>query len=194
MSLPLWRSRWKWSALHVRMSPRQLHKNNLFLYFKTVVLGSLKSFFQLDYQVHYTYYLNEATALCNSRELTFSTPSWCTSSPISLLASWTLKSISCQFISLHIEGLPLKAILILLHTIYYLSRDIEDVDISWTVCKLCRANMKTVEGVKSNGSPQFLVWGLWLHCWTMSCIEALAMCSIKMPDIWCDTNPRHPGL
>ena len=86
----------------------------------------------------------------------------------------------------------LKAALILYLRCIYSS--IMDLDISWTVCKSCRANMKTVEGVKSNGSPQFLVWGLRLHCWTMSCIEASATCSIKMPDIWCDTNPRHPGL
>ena len=43
--------------------------------FENVVLGSLKSFFQLDHQVDISLYLTEATALRHSRELAGLTPS-----------------------------------------------------------------------------------------------------------------------
>jgi hypothetical protein len=43
--------------------------------FENVVLGSLKSFFELDHQVDISLYLTKATALCHSRELTGVKPS-----------------------------------------------------------------------------------------------------------------------
>ena len=36
--------------------------------FENVILGSLKSFFQLDHQVDISFYLMEAIALCHFRE------------------------------------------------------------------------------------------------------------------------------
>ena len=39
------------------------------------IIGSLKSFFQLDHQVEISLYLTEAIALCHSRELVGLTPS-----------------------------------------------------------------------------------------------------------------------
>ena len=38
--------------------------------FENVVLGSLKSFFQLDQQLDISLYLTETTTFCNSRKLT----------------------------------------------------------------------------------------------------------------------------
>ena len=64
-----------------------------------VVLGSLKSFFQLDHEVAINLYLTEVTTLYHFRELGGLTPSRCTFSPISLSAFWTLKSIPFHFIS-----------------------------------------------------------------------------------------------
>ena len=54
--------------------------------------------FQLDHQVDISLYLTEAIALRHSREVAYQClkPSWCTISPISLLASWPLKSIPFQ--------------------------------------------------------------------------------------------------
>ena len=43
--------------------------------FKNVVLGILKSFFQLDHQVGISPYLTEATALCHSRKVAGLRPS-----------------------------------------------------------------------------------------------------------------------
>jgi hypothetical protein len=43
--------------------------------FENVVLGSLKSLFQLDHQSQHSLYLMEATALHHSRELASFTPS-----------------------------------------------------------------------------------------------------------------------
>ena len=59
--------------------------------FENVVLGSLKSFFQLDQQVDISLYLMKATAFCTSRIIDLK-PTRCTFNPISLLASSTLKS------------------------------------------------------------------------------------------------------
>ena len=50
--------------------------------FDKVVLGSLKSFFQLDHK---------SILASISQDLTGLTPSWCTFSPTGFLASWTLK-------------------------------------------------------------------------------------------------------
>ena len=36
---------------------------------ENIILGSLKSFFQLDHQVDISFYLTKAAALCHSREL-----------------------------------------------------------------------------------------------------------------------------
>ena len=44
-------------------------KDKLPSLFENVVLGSLKSFFQLDFQVDISLYLTKATALHHSREL-----------------------------------------------------------------------------------------------------------------------------
>ena len=66
--------------------------------FENVVLGSLKSFFQLDHQVDISLYLTEATALRHSMKLANLRPSWCAFRLISILASLTLKSISIHFI------------------------------------------------------------------------------------------------
>ena len=63
-----------------------------------VVLGSPKSFFQLDHQVDVSLCLTEAIAYRYYRELAFSTPSWCTSSPISF---W-LPGLQIHFILLEI--------------------------------------------------------------------------------------------
>ena len=62
--------------------------------FENVVLGSLKCSLRLDHLVEVSLYLMEATALHCSRESTGMKPSWCTFSPIGLLVSWTLQSIS----------------------------------------------------------------------------------------------------
>ena len=51
---------------------------------ENVVLGSLKSFFQLDQQVDINHYLIEATVLRHSRELVGLKPSRCALNPISL--------------------------------------------------------------------------------------------------------------
>ena len=52
--------------------------------FGNVVLGSLKSFFQLDHQVDISLYLTEATALRHCRELANLKLLWCIFNPISL--------------------------------------------------------------------------------------------------------------
>ena len=68
--------------------------------FENVVLGSLKSFFQLDYQVDISLYLSKATAPYHSRKLVGLKPSWCTFNPIGLFFSfWDLKM---NFISLRL--------------------------------------------------------------------------------------------
>jgi hypothetical protein len=46
--------------------------------FKNAVLGSLKSFFQLDHQVDISFYFTKVTALYYSRELVGLKPSCCT--------------------------------------------------------------------------------------------------------------------
>ena len=66
--------------------------------FENVVAWCLKSFFQLDHQVNNNLYLMETTTLCHCRESTGLTPSWCTFSHISLLASSDFK---INFISFH---------------------------------------------------------------------------------------------
>ena len=43
------------------------------LRFENAVLGSLKSFFQLDYQVDISFYLMDDIAICHSSELVGST-------------------------------------------------------------------------------------------------------------------------
>ena len=57
-------------------------------------LGNLKSFFHLSHQVDISIYLIEATAVFHSRELASLTPICCPFIPISLLTSWTWRSIS----------------------------------------------------------------------------------------------------
>ena len=58
------------------------------------ILGSLRSFFQLDHQFEISLYLTEATTLHHARELATLTPSWCIFSLISLSTYCTLKSSS----------------------------------------------------------------------------------------------------
>ena len=65
---------------------------------KGVVLGSFKSFFQLNHQVHIGLYLTEATALRHSRELVGLEPSWCTFSFISFFDALNFK---INIVSLH---------------------------------------------------------------------------------------------
>jgi hypothetical protein len=65
--------------------------------FENVLLGSLKSFLQLNHQVDISLYLTEAMALCHSRHLVGLTPSQSTLSPCSLLAPQTLVSIPFHY-------------------------------------------------------------------------------------------------
>jgi len=63
--------------------------------FEDVVWGSLKPFLPSDHQVGISLHLTEAATLCHSRKLACFKPwSWCSFCPISLLASWTLKTTS----------------------------------------------------------------------------------------------------
>jgi hypothetical protein len=70
-------------------SPLQLYCNrNMFPFmFQTVVLGSLKPFCQMDHQIDISRCLTKASALCYSEKSVFLTPTCCTSSTTSLLAS-----------------------------------------------------------------------------------------------------------
>ena len=70
---------WGWSVPYI--TPLEKFQT----LFQKIILGSLKSFFQLDHQVEISLYLTEATALRHSWKLGGLTPSWCTFSPISLL-------------------------------------------------------------------------------------------------------------
>ena len=81
--------------------------------FENVILGSLKSFFQLNHQVDISLYLTEATSLCHSRDLVGLTTSRCTLSPCSLLAFQTLVSIPFHYNSLESLGIKLSKILAL---------------------------------------------------------------------------------
>ena len=76
-----------------------------------VVLGSLKSVFQLDHQVNISLYLTEATTLHHSKESTGLTPSWCFPSLIHLLASQTLKSISFHWTRMLLSPLSVERLL-----------------------------------------------------------------------------------
>ena len=67
--------------------------------FENVMLGCLESFFRFDHQVEITLCLMEATALHHFWESVGLKPSWSTFSPIRLLASTTLKTISFQSMS-----------------------------------------------------------------------------------------------
>ena len=69
-----------------------------FLLFENVVLGSLKSFFQLDNQVDVGHYVTKLTTLRFLKKLACLAPSWCTFLiPLAFWASQTLKN---NFISL----------------------------------------------------------------------------------------------
>jgi hypothetical protein len=61
-----------WSVLYI--TSLEISFQSLF---ENVVLGSLKSLFQLDRQVDISLYLTEATVLCHSRELTDLKPTLC---------------------------------------------------------------------------------------------------------------------
>ena len=66
-----------------------------------VVLGSPKSFFQVDHQVDVSHYLMDTSTLHHSRELAWLTPSYCTFSPISLFGFLDFKSNSISFPFIH---------------------------------------------------------------------------------------------
>jgi hypothetical protein len=67
--------------------------------FENVVLGIMKPFFQSNHQVDVSLYLTHANVLCHSRELASLKASYSTFSPVGLLASRTLKSITIHSFS-----------------------------------------------------------------------------------------------
>ena len=60
---------------YMRLSLLHLHWREVPSLFHNVVLGSLKSVFQLDHQIDISICLTEATAYCYSRNFAFFTPS-----------------------------------------------------------------------------------------------------------------------
>ena len=65
---------------------------------QNVERGTFKSFYQLDYQGWLLVIISQIHPMHFVALLAFHTPSWCTSSAISTLSSWTWKSISFHFI------------------------------------------------------------------------------------------------
>ena len=67
---------------------------------ENLVLGSLKSFFQLDHQVDISFYLTETTTLRHSRELASLKPPRCILNPIS---SFIFPDFKIDFNSFHLQ-------------------------------------------------------------------------------------------
>ena len=86
-----------WSIL----STTSLEINFFPLFQNHVVVDILMSFFQLDHEVDISFYLKEFIALCYSRELVFFDTNLVCFQLISLLTSWSLKSISFHIVSIH---------------------------------------------------------------------------------------------
>lgn len=70
-----------WSVPYI--SPLKIHFQSLITH---VVLGSLKSFCQVDHEVDSSLHLTKATALRHSKKVAILTPSWGTFSPTNLVA------------------------------------------------------------------------------------------------------------
>ena len=89
---------WKRGTFCVGMFLYNLIRNKFSSLCKSVVLGSFRSFFQLNHQVDISLYLTEATALRHSREVVGLEPSWCTFNFISFFDALNFK---INILSLH---------------------------------------------------------------------------------------------
>ena len=82
-----------------------------------------KYFFQLDHWVDCSPHLTEACAIHCSTRLAFLPPSWCTSSIISLLVSWTLKSNPFRLMERGSRTISREMTCLHLHLLYHLVRE-----------------------------------------------------------------------
>ena len=87
---------WKQGTLCVGLPLYNSIRDRFQSLFETVVSRSFKSFFQLEHQVDISClsHRDYCTLLSHFRKVAGLTPFWCAFSPITLLASWSLISIS----------------------------------------------------------------------------------------------------